>query len=70
MNTPIIIAMIVLVVLFVMKLPVGITLLISSTAYLFAAGMDPSMAIETMCGKVFSNYTVFAVFLSFYSQQI
>lgn len=61
MNTPLIVCLLVLVILFIMKLPVGITLLISSFSYLAVAGMDPSMAIETMVGKVFSNYTVFAV---------
>lgn len=61
MSAPLMISLAVLIVLFVMKLPVGVTLLASSVAYLAAAGMDPAMAIEAMVGKVFSNYTVFAV---------
>ncbi|MHB0897174.1 MAG: TRAP transporter large permease [Spirochaetales bacterium] len=61
MSYQMIIALAILVVAFVVKMPIGIGMLISATSYLLAKGMDMSIVVEVFSAKMFNNFILIAV---------
>ncbi|MCE1197089.1 TRAP transporter large permease, partial [bacterium] len=61
MSYQMIIALAILVVAFVVKMPIGIGMLISATSYLLAKGMDMSIVVEIFSAKMFNNFILIAV---------
>ncbi len=61
MSYQMIIALAILVVAFIVKMPIGIGMLISATSYLLAKGMDMSIVVEIFSAKMFNNFILIAV---------
>jgi len=61
MSYQIIIALSLLVIAFVVKMPIGIGMLISATSYLLFKGMDMSIVVEIFSAKMFNNFILIAV---------
>lgn len=61
MSTEIIIALIILIIAFIIKMPIALSMIISSLAWLFLRGMDLSILPEIMTSRMFNNFTLLAV---------
>ena len=53
--------MLVLMITFIIGLPIALDLIAASVTYLLYCGMDLGIVAETICQKMFSNYTILAV---------
>lgn len=65
-----IIALSVLMVAFVVKMPIGIGMLLSSITYLFLSGRDMSIVVEIFSAKMFNNFILIAVPLFIFAANI
>lgn len=70
MDTAFVVALVVLAITFVIKMPIGVSMIVSSAAYFFAAGKDLGMVCEIICGKIAGNYIVLAVPLFIFAANI
>ena len=61
MSYQMVIALAILVLAFIIKMPIGIGMLISATSYLLAKGMDMSIVVEIFSAKMFNNFILIAV---------
>lgn len=61
MSWQMILALAILVVAFIVKMPIGIGMLISAASYLLAKGMDMSIVVEIFSAKMFNNFILIAV---------
>lgn len=70
MDNAFVVALVVLAITFVVKMPVGVGMIISSAAYFAVAGADLGMVCEIICGKIAGNYIVLAVPLFIFAANI
>lgn len=61
MSSSMTIALLLLVICFIVRMPIGIGLLVTSFTYLLLTGMDPSIIAEIFCSKMFNNFILLAV---------
>ena len=59
-----------LVVCFVIRMPIAIGMIISSTLYLAVKGMDPSVVVEIFTSKMYNNFILLAVPLFIFAANI
>ncbi len=64
------IALTILVVAFVVKMPIGTGMLVSSIAYLALKGMDTSIVVEVFSAKMFNNFILIAVPLFIFAANV
>lgn len=70
MSYQMIIALAVLIIAFIVKMPIGIGMLISATSYLALKGMDMSIVVEIFSAKMFNNFILIAVPLFIFAANI
>lgn len=70
MSYQIIVALAVLVIAFIVKMPIGIGMLVSATSYLALKGMDMSIVVEIFSAKMFNNFILIAVPLFIFAANI
>lgn len=61
MSNSMIIALVLLAVCFIIRMPIGIGLIITSFTYMLLIGQDPSIIAEVFCSKMFNNFILLAV---------
>ncbi len=61
MSTEIIVALIILCVAFIIKMPIALSMIISSLAWLLMKGMDLSILPEILNSRMFNSFTLLAV---------
>ena len=61
MSSSMTIALLLLVICFIVRMPIGIGLLVTSFTYLLLTGTDPSIIAEIFCSKMFNNFILLAV---------
>jgi tripartite ATP-independent transporter DctM subunit len=70
MSLATIISMMTLLVGFIIKMPIGIAMIISTVTYMKLAGLDPSVAIEMICHRMANNYIILAIPLFVFAANI
>lgn len=61
MSSEMILALVVLVVTFIIKMPIALGMVVSSLVWLFSKGMDLSIVPEIMSSRMYNNFTLLAV---------
>lgn len=70
MSTPMIVAIVILVIAFIIKMPIAMGMLLSSLSYLILMHMDMSLVVEIFCSKMFNNFILLAVPLFIFAANI
>lgn len=70
MSIQMIIAISILVVAFVVKMPISVGMIVSSVVYLLLKGMDVSLVVEIFSSKMFNNFILLAVPLFIFAANI
>ena len=70
MSHAMIYALILLVLCFIIRMPIAIGMIISSTLYLALKGLDPSVVVEIFTSKMYNNFILLAVPLFIFAANI
>lgn len=70
MSTQMTIALLILVLCFIIRMPIGLGLLVTSFSYMLMIGRDPSIIAEVFCSKMFNNFILIAVPLFIFAANI